>query len=491
MRGLRSLRKILPVILRLSVFSESNRFHQIYVDVRLANTSMYLESLRKVPLSTYRLSYERSGANRMRVGMIGSELARVIPDAVELVSKRTLPPLEKGGKPQTLTDVPVVNEQKLFMYGIGALQEFGKLFDKLNARLSDQKLRTAKLYGDLSELKNILEEFSDHGAGLRMRASAAEAKLEQGKMNLEIKMATDEERYVQNMKQAELEQMNRTEELLISRLRRDDEAARTRAAEIMKQKISASQIVERARSEAAEMHSKLEHDRALEVNRASEKIKEETEKKIARAKAEAERANEDVHLRRLKAEAQQRRMRNVAAIKTIFDNCSTLIVSAANHPKKVFIFVGYITLFITGIYIAREAARLCRIILESALGKPQLIRETTRQSYLKSLFTSILEIASLKFLNRRIKQAKQIEEICKREFEDLILPKALKTRIVKLAASARKSRFNDAPHRHILLYGPPGRASILGTCVLCLTLCRRRFFIEFLCQAGNADTKVS
>lgn len=79
---------------------------KIYLDVKPANTSMHLESIRMLPVSTFRLSYERSDSNRTRVGVVGTELAAVISDAVDVIPKRILPPREKGGKPIVLENFP-------------------------------------------------------------------------------------------------------------------------------------------------------------------------------------------------------------------------------------------------------------------------------------------------------------------------------------------------------------------------------------------------
>lgn len=88
----------------------------IYLDVKPANTTLHLESIRRLPLSSYRLTYERSDSERRRVGVVGDQLAAIVPDAVDIIQKRTLPPREKGGKPVVLTNFPSVNEQTLFMY---------------------------------------------------------------------------------------------------------------------------------------------------------------------------------------------------------------------------------------------------------------------------------------------------------------------------------------------------------------------------------------
>ena len=167
-------------------------------------------------------------------------------------------------------------------------------------------------------------------------------------------------------------------------------------------------------------------------------------KAVAIAKAEAERANEDIHIRKLQAESEQRRKRNIAAINAIFTHLSTSLVTAAKNPKQVVTFIGYICLLTSAIFVAREMSRLIRQIIESCIGKPQLIRETTR----KTLFWSLLSLfsQSLSYLNPwRSKGPSTSIDDC---FEDLILPKDLKDRIIELAYSARNARRHNAPFRH-------------------------------------------
>ena len=64
----------------------------------------------------------------------------------------------------------------------------------------------------------------------------------------------------------------------MNRLAREDEAIRIRMQESMKQKFEASQKIEGARLDAAETLSKIEYQRDLEIQKAKEKLKEETEK---------------------------------------------------------------------------------------------------------------------------------------------------------------------------------------------------------------------
>ena len=172
-------------------------------------------------------------------------------------------------------------------------------------------------------------------------------------------------------------------------------------------------------------------------------------KTIANAKAEAERANEDVHLRKLKAEAEENRRRNAEAINAISGHIASSLYSAAKNPRQTFTFISYIALFATGIFTAREIARLCRLLLESFLGKPTLVRETTRKNLPLRLFYGIVE-AMQNFSKERSDES--IEDM----FADVSLPDDLKGRILSLSKSASKAQENGAPHRHVLFHGPPG-----------------------------------
>eukprot|EP01082_Thalassiosira_pseudonana_P015613 g14171.t1 g14171 contig9:1319467-1322057(-) len=427
---------------------------QIYLDVKPANTSMHLESIRMLPLSTFRLSYERSGSSssRQRVGVIGPELAAIIPDAVDIVPRRTLPPREKGGKAIVLENFPSINEQTLFMYSVGATQELASQLSELEVYAKEQMNQVASMYGEISQLEQILSASSDGDAELRMREASAKAEIAKNEMELEILRAQNEEEYSEAMRASEQEQIRRSEELTLARLKREDEAAKVRTERAMKLKFEASQRIQQTRAESAEAVAAIEHEQKLLLQKAAEEMKVKTAKAVAIAKAEAERANEDVHLRRLKAESEQRRKRNIAAIDAIFTHLSTSLAAAAENPRQVFTFIGYVCLLTSAIFFAREMSRLIRSIIEATIGKPQLIRETTRKTMIPSILSHTAQLTS--YINpwRSVKGATSIDE----SFKDLILPMDLKDRVMDLADSARNARRHNAPFRHVLLYGPPG-----------------------------------
>jgi len=444
--------------------NNNHQHEQIYLDVKPANTTLHLESIRRLPLSTYRLSYERStttssnnnGEERKRVGVVGSELASIIPDAVDIVPQRTLPPREKGGKPIVLNNFPSINEQTLFMYSVGGVQELDKLMTQLESKADAQMNEVASLYGEIGQLEHILSASSDGDAELRMREAAAKAEIAKNTMEMEVLRAKQEEEYAFATLQAEQEQLKKSEQLTLERLKREDEAARVRTEQLLRAKFEANQRIEQTKAQAAEAVAAVEHEQKLLLQKAGEEMKVKTAKAVAKAKAEAERANEDVHIRRLQAESEQRRKRNVAAINAVFTHLSTSLAEAAKNPKQVLMFIGYTCLLTSSIFLAREASKLVRSIIEATIGKPQLIRETTRKNMPWSLFSYVVQLFSYLFSwivnGRNNNSTSDIEE----SFDDLILPQELKERVLDLAHSARNARRHNAPFRHVLLYGPPG-----------------------------------
>jgi len=229
-------------------------------------------------VSTYKLSYERSQTNRVRVGVIGPELADIIPEAVDILPKRVLPPLEKGGKPVVLTNVPIVNDQTLFFYGIGAAKELDSAILNLERQLQDQIDTFLNLQGEVTKIERMLNETSDVGSQLRIRETTAKAKLLKATQDLEYERHRNEEEYTKTIELTDKLQIETSESMTKRRLEQEYKAAKLRNSENARKKLKASQLKEAVRSKAAETLSKIEHERSLEKQRASEKIKAETEK---------------------------------------------------------------------------------------------------------------------------------------------------------------------------------------------------------------------
>lgn len=419
-----------------------------YVDPVLLNTTDCLESIRHLSLTTYRLDHH---PDRLRIGLQSADVAAVLPEAVDILPTQIIPPRTKNssGGPIIRRDVPTVNDQTVFLTGVGATQELIATVASLDALLEDQIDRLANLAGQVELLEELMTSPSttDGEEELRMRAAAAEAAIAKAEMELEVARARDEEEYVRATNEAELAQMQRSEELTLQRLVKEDEAARVRGEEAMRFKLEAAQRVEQARAESAEALSAIEHERALLIQKAAEEAKVKTARSIAAAKAQAERENEGLYLRRLKAKMEQTRQKNIAIIHALVGHLASSMTWAAKHPRQVFVFVGYLSLIFAAIFAAREAARLCRLLLEASIGKPRLVRETSCASLPRSMVSAMVNL-----FRRQKTENECIDEI----FKDVVLSDPLKDRVVTLAKAARNAKRHDAPYRHVLLYGAPG-----------------------------------
>jgi hypothetical protein len=97
------------------------------------------------------------------------------------------------------------------------------------------------------------------------KSLSLQGKLAQAAVELEMKRAQDDEEYANALAASEVEQIQRSEELVVQRLIREDAAARKRTEEYLKKRIETSQLVEQARMEATEILSAVEHERSLEI----------------------------------------------------------------------------------------------------------------------------------------------------------------------------------------------------------------------------------
>ena len=261
-----------------NVNSNNHNSNQIYLDVKPANTTAYLEAIRHVPLSTYKLAYERSKANRVRVGVLGPELSVLIPDAVDILPKRVLPPLEKGGEPIILKNVPIVNDQTLFFYAIGAVKELDSIILTMEKQLDNQVEIYNELQGEVAKIERMFEKVSDEGSQVKMREVAANAKLLKAKLDVELERQKSDQEYAKAQKEVDAQMIKRNEEMTKKRLEQENDAAKLRYDLGIKKKLEANRLTEAVRSKSAEALSKIDHEQSLEKERAAQKIKEETEK---------------------------------------------------------------------------------------------------------------------------------------------------------------------------------------------------------------------
>lgn len=170
---------------------------------------------------------------------------------------------------------------------------------------------------------------------------------------------------------------------------------------------------------------------------------------IERAKVEQEaliraaRDNEDVNIRAMRAEQQEKRQQTLAAIKATAEIAKSWIASVYGSPQHLLLAIGSIIFCLGGVHLAREMAILLREQLNKRLGRPSLVRSTNRRGMLQQLWRGLLRLLRLRAPHGA-------------EFSDVVLHPKLHQQVMRLAEATRSAKQRGMPLQHALFYGPPG-----------------------------------
>jgi len=184
----------------------------------------------------------------------------------------------------------------------------------------------------------------------------------------------------------------------------------------------------------------LEHEAQLRQQTEMARIKAETEGRITQ-----ERKNHDLIVEKKKLEAKEYRETVLEGIKLAGSTIGTGIQEFVSDRTKLANTAGVVTLVAFGVYTARISTGVVGRYVESRLGKPSLVRDTSR--------TSLLHMAKNPYSTiRKLLESHKAEDALK----DIVLEPTLESRLKRVAVSTANTKRNRAPYRHLLLHGPPG-----------------------------------
>jgi ATPase family AAA domain-containing protein 3A/B len=174
-----------------------------------------------------------------------------------------------------------------------------------------------------------------------------------------------------------------------------------------------------------------------------------TKTEIAKAKAETEgrisqeRMNHDLILEKVRLEALEYRD---TALKAIQDGGKLIgegLSSYLNDTQKLRNTALTVTGIAVGIYTARTSISIAGRFVEARLGKPSLVRETSR-------------LTATQFVREPLSSSKRLLGIGVHEqdaLKGIVLEEGLDTQLRKIAVSTAHTKKNRAPFRHLLLHG--------------------------------------
>lgn len=184
----------------------------------------------------------------------------------------------------------------------------------------------------------------------------------------------------------------------------------------------------------------LEHEAALRQQTEMARVKAETEGRITQ-----ERVNHDLVLEKKRAEAKEYRDTVLESIKLAGTTIGSGIQDFVTDKEKLTNTALSLTALAFGIYAARTSTTVLGRYVESRLGKPTLVRETTKMNVLQML-KSPVHTAKLTFGVAKGDNA----------LKNVVLEPTLEKRLTRVATSTANTKKNRAPFRHLLLHGPPG-----------------------------------
>eukprot|EP00923_Selenidium_pygospionis_P054261 GHVN01094509.1.p1 GENE.GHVN01094509.1~~GHVN01094509.1.p1 ORF type:complete len:436 (-),score=69.61 GHVN01094509.1:241-1548(-) len=169
----------------------------------------------------------------------------------------------------------------------------------------------------------------------------------------------------------------------------------------------------------------------------------------AKGRIQQERENLDVHLRTLRARSGEERQTKLEQIHAVLGSMGGAFTSLLEDKKKLYATGTFLVAVGGGLYVTRAGAQLGGKLLEARLGKPPLVRETSRWS--------LAGVRSLLPWNWRADTGKALSLTKER----IVLPPELSERLEWTTNSLIAAKANGTPYRHLLLYGSPGTGKTL------------------------------
>jgi ATPase family AAA domain-containing protein 3A/B len=189
----------------------------------------------------------------------------------------------------------------------------------------------------------------------------------------------------------------------------------------------------------------LEYEAELRQQTEMARVKAETDGRIMQ-----ERKNHDLTLENKRLEAKEYRETVLESIKLAGSTVGAGIKEFVSDREKLGNVAVTLSLIALGIYGAKVGTGVTGRYVEARLGKPALVRETTRKNALQMLKSPISSLR-LAFGSKSGESA----------LKNIVLPNNLESRLKRVAVSTCNTKKNNAPFRHLLLHGPPGTGKTL------------------------------
>lgn len=255
------------------------------------------------------------------------------------------------------------------------------------------------------------------------------SKVDQKRVEGEERRKTLQEETKQNQLRAQYQDQlarKRYEDQLQQQQRINDENLRRQEESVAKQE--------------AMRRATIEHEMELRHKNEMKRVEAEL-----RAKAKVDRENQDLTLEQIRLKAAENRVTVLESIKTAGSVLGTGAHAFLADWDKIIAAAGGISLLALGVYSAKGTTGIAARYIEARLGKPSLVRETSRFSLMEVLRHPIQSVQKV-FSRFRTQDA----------LSGVVLAPKLEERLRDIAIATKNTKRNRGMYRNILMHGPPG-----------------------------------
>ena len=420
---------------------------ELYGNVVDADLKQSYLAIKQVPIKHYEFMFD-SVPGRIQMGILAKDAQRWMPEAVDIISTYTVPNRDRTQPSTVIKNFLSVDKNIVFMHGVAALKDLIDRYELLDAEVKELGLQEANILNEMKQLQEKLVSEVNTATKEEEKLAVANAELAKKEAEMESLKVLEERKIVEKRLDDERKLMDFESQLSRERMKREEDFAREELEELLRiEKEVADRKEElRKKSSAAIRLKKHELDQQLE------KQKLENEKEMIRSeiqlKGEQERLNEDANIKKIKLEAELKSKATISAISQVFVEVSKIIQVVLSEPRQLLSIGAVILTFIFSYYLVKELATAVRTIIQDAIGKPRLVRETSFKWHFLPYF-----VADIMFpIENKAESLVAVEK----HFEDVVLSAEDRDRVVQLALTTRNTKNSTAPYRHVLLHGPPG-----------------------------------
>ena len=257
--------------------------------------------------------------------------------------------------------------------------------------------------------------------------SMEQMKIEQKRVDGEQKRKYLEEESKQQKHKAEYQDQlarRRYEDQLVQQQRMQEDNLKKQEESVAKQE--------------AMRKATLEHEMELRAKADMKRIEAET-----KAKAKVERENQDLYLEQIRLKAKEHRGTVLEGIKTAGSVLGAGAQAFLQDWDKVTAAAAGLSLLALGVYTAKRATGVTAGYVSARLGKPSLVRDTSRFSAFETV-------------KHPIKSVQKFQKKPQDALSGVILSPTLESRLRDVAIATKNTKLNGGLYRNLLFYGPPG-----------------------------------